>query len=101
MASPPPTDPPPGDALQHLARDLTAAGLDAPALLLLDVLQPLDVVSSQVALFCQPFMRGMAWHRYCAALSDPTAWATLRAQVVAARSPAARSPAAPPDSNAE
>lgn len=96
MPSPPPNDPPPSDALQHLARHLTTAGMDAPALLLLDVLQPLDVVSSQVALFCQPFVRGMAWHRYCAALSDPTAWATLRAHMVAARSDTA-----PPDRDAE
>ncbi|NJK79292.1 MAG: hypothetical protein HC876_06025 [Chloroflexaceae bacterium] len=64
--------------LQQLAHSIRRFGLTALATLLLDMLRPLDVLSSQAALFCQPYIRGHQWERYATVLSEPQNWHTLR-----------------------
>jgi hypothetical protein len=50
----------------------------APAALLLDVLSPLDVISSQMALFARPLLRGTTLHPYADLLADSASWQELR-----------------------
>lgn len=65
-------------AVQKLAALIDRAGLRAPASIALEALQPLDFLSSQVALFVQPFSRGQSWERYTAALTSEAGWGELR-----------------------
>lgn len=65
-------------ALQRLAASVERAGLRAPVALLLDMLSPIDVVSSQVARFSRPFLGGTPAEAYVAALGEPDAWRDLR-----------------------
>ena len=66
------------DTIHRLAEGITRVGLHAPFAMALDVIKPLDFVSSQVALFLQPFVRGHAWEQYMTALSDESHWQALR-----------------------
>lgn len=66
------------EALQDLSQRLARAGLQDSAALVLDLIKPLDFLSSQVALFCQPFVRSGPWGQYTAALTDEAGWQELR-----------------------
>jgi hypothetical protein len=76
----PPDQPPDrsSDTIQRLAQAITRAGLHAPVALTLDILKPVDFISSQVALFIHPFVRGYAWERYTAILTEESRWQELR-----------------------
>ncbi len=64
--------------LRALAAKIEQVGLEAPVRLVLDILHPVDVLSSQCALLLHPFLRGTRWAAPCAALSERQAWAALR-----------------------
>ncbi|NJP07264.1 MAG: hypothetical protein HC837_17415 [Chloroflexaceae bacterium] len=66
------------EALQRLADRLCRAGLREPACLALQTLSPVAFLSSQLALFVQPFLRGSAWQPYADALTHETSWETLQ-----------------------
>ena len=66
------------EVLRQLAADLGRAGLRVPATMMLEALSPLDVVSSQVARFSQPFVGGTRAGPLALALAEVTAWAELR-----------------------
>ncbi len=53
-------------------------GLRAPVAILLDVLSPLDVISSQMALFARPLVRGTGLYSYASLLTDTASWQELR-----------------------
>ncbi|NJL03599.1 MAG: hypothetical protein HC911_01515 [Chloroflexaceae bacterium] len=79
MTTAPPASPDPQDPqLRALATQIEQAGLEAPVRLALDILHPVDVLSSHCALMLHPFLRGTRWAAPCAALSERQAWATLR-----------------------
>jgi hypothetical protein len=44
----------------------------------LDACAPLDIISSQVALFMRPFTSGSRWASYASALSEERGWQELR-----------------------
>ncbi|HMO56871.1 MAG TPA: hypothetical protein PKC19_05915 [Roseiflexaceae bacterium] len=71
------------DAEQHkalvaLAVAIRRVGMLAPARLVLDVLAPLSVITSQLAIFMQPLVPGARWRSYMVALSDEAGWESLR-----------------------
>lgn len=66
------------EALHPLVAAVSRLGLREPASLVLDILRPLDVVSSQMALFLQPFAAGSRWGACTRALTDETGWVALR-----------------------
>jgi len=66
------------EALRDLSQRLARAGLHDSAALVLDIIKPLDFLSSQVALFCQPFVRSGPWGQSTAALTDEAGWQELR-----------------------
>ncbi|MEI6776694.1 MAG: hypothetical protein WCK70_07315 [Chloroflexales bacterium] len=65
-------------APQHIAQQIERAGLREPAAILLDVLRPLDVISSQLALFVRPLVRGTGLYPYADLLTDTATWHMLR-----------------------
>jgi hypothetical protein len=65
-------------ALYDLAARIERVGLCVPVRMILDTLQPVDFLSSQAAVFVQPFVRGSSWERYTAALTYEEQWDTLR-----------------------
>jgi hypothetical protein len=65
-------------ALQQMAERIARAGMRAPVAIALDVLGPLDVISSQVALFARPLLRGTGLHPYADLLTDAANWQELR-----------------------
>lgn len=64
--------------LQELADSLRRSRLDTPALMALDLLAPLHVISSQLALFVRPLVGGTRYAVYAAALAEPESWQALR-----------------------
>lgn len=64
--------------LQRLVAGVECAGMRAPLALILDMLSPIDVVSSQLARFSLPFLGGTRAEAYVSALGDPDAWRELR-----------------------
>ena len=66
------------EALYRLAKIITRSGLHAPVSIILETLRPLDVISSQMVLFLQPFMFHDRWEQYAHVLSDETSWQELR-----------------------
>jgi hypothetical protein len=73
-----PQSAPKTEALQDLTQRLAQVGLHDSATLVLDIIKPLDFLSSQVALFCQPFVRSGQWGQYTAALTAEAGWQELR-----------------------
>jgi hypothetical protein len=65
-------------ALQQLAERIASAGLLTPALVTLDALQPIDVISSQCVLFLRPFVVSSGLNRYAEALAQADGWQELR-----------------------
>lgn len=66
------------ESLEQLAAAIERAGLRAPATIALDMLCPLDVIASQVALFTRPFVRGTRLDSYAGLLAERTSWQELR-----------------------
>lgn len=66
------------DELDGLVTFLTQSGLREPALLVLDTLAPLDVLTSQAALFVLPFCNGSQWEHVARTLTQTEAWPALR-----------------------
>jgi hypothetical protein len=68
----------PEEPLRDLATGIERAGLRVPAAMLLEILSPLDVISSQLARFSQPLVGGTAAEPVARALGEAAAWAELR-----------------------
>ncbi len=66
------------ETVHSLAGLIERAGLRVPVRMMLDALEPLDFLSSQVAVFAQPFTAGSSWERYTTALTDAQSWDILR-----------------------
>ncbi|NNJ10503.1 hypothetical protein EKD04_009200 [Chloroflexales bacterium ZM16-3] len=66
------------DSLHDLAAQIDRVGLHAPATILLDLLCPLDVISSQIAQFARPLVRGTSLDPYARLLAEPASWQELR-----------------------
>lgn len=66
------------EALQYLAERIVQAGLRVPITIALDIVKPLDFLSSQVVLFVRPFTTGSSFERYAAVLIDESSWKELR-----------------------
>jgi hypothetical protein len=66
------------ETLRRLVAHVDRAGLRVPLALALDVLRPLDVVSSQAVLFVRPFVRGSGLERYAVLLAEAEHWPELR-----------------------
>jgi hypothetical protein len=66
------------DTVRRLAAAINRAGLQTPVAMTLDILKPLDFISSQVVVFLAPFVRGHRWEQYTAALTNEEGWHTLR-----------------------
>ncbi|WP_129628211.1 hypothetical protein [Candidatus Oscillochloris fontis] len=64
--------------LTQLAHTITQAGWRPAALLMLDLLGPLDVISSQAVLFARPLLHGTSLDPYAQMLSEPANWHRLR-----------------------
>jgi hypothetical protein len=86
---------PQAETLRQLVAHIQRAGLQSPVLVALDVLRPVDFLSSQVVLFVQPFSRGSSWERYTAALTEEASWGELRALLAPERAASHQPP--PPD----
>lgn len=82
--------------LERLAAQIERAGLTAPMVLVLDALRPLDFLSSQLALFVQPFTQGSAWEGSTRALTTEAGWAGLRT-LLAPKAPAGEGTPTPDD----
>ena len=65
-------------ALRQIVQRIERTGLRAPVAILLDVLSPLDVISSQMALFARPLVRGTGLYSYASLLTDTASWQELR-----------------------
>lgn len=68
----------PEDPLQPIVARLERTGLRAPASLVLEILSPIELISSQIARFGQPFVRGTAAEALIERLGETEAWAELR-----------------------
>ncbi len=66
------------DTVRRLAAAINRAGLQTPVAMALDILKPLDFISSQVVVFLSPFVRGHRWEHYTDALTHEEGWHTLR-----------------------
>jgi hypothetical protein len=68
----------PEEPLLHLIAGLERAGLRAPAAIFLDLLSPVDVITSQLVCFGRPFVLGTGAETLFNRLGEPPAWAELR-----------------------
>lgn len=68
----------PLDTLQQLVDQIDRAGLRAPVGLLLDLISPLDVISSQLALLTRPLLSGSRWDAYAVILAERANWQVFR-----------------------
>lgn len=66
------------ETLQRLAQAITRTGLREPLSIALDVLRPLDFLSSQVVLFVRPFTTGYSFEQYAIVLTEESSWKELR-----------------------
>lgn len=66
------------EAIQSLARAIDRVGLRNPVALILDILKPIEFMSSQIAQFSRPFVYGSRWEHYAAALTEESSWENLR-----------------------
>ncbi len=64
--------------LAALAQAITQAGWRPAALMMLDLLGPLDIISSQAVLLTRPFVQGTRLDPYAQVLSEPANWNHLR-----------------------
>jgi hypothetical protein len=63
--------------LQDLADGIARRRLMAPARILLDLVEPLGFLASQVALFARPLTPLGRWRDYVMALEDEESWKVL------------------------
>jgi len=63
--------------LQTLVDGIARRGLLTPARIMLDVVEPLGFLASQVALFARPFVPLGRWQEYLSALDDQEGWIIL------------------------
>lgn len=66
------------DVLRRLVAGVEQAGLRTPLSLCLEMLSPIDVVSSQLVRFSLPFVGGTRAERFVVALGEPEGWRELR-----------------------
>lgn len=64
--------------MHELAERIEHAGLQAPALIMLDLLSPIDVISSQMVQFMRPLVRGTSVDSYAGLLAETANWQELR-----------------------
>jgi hypothetical protein len=67
--------------LEELAAAIARRRLMTPARILLDLVEPMGFLASQVALFARPFTPLGRWHEYMMALEDETSWKVLQSLV--------------------
>jgi len=63
--------------LQELADAIARRRLTIPARMMLDLIAPLGILASQVALFARPLAPFGRWRAYLAALDDAEGWGIL------------------------
>lgn len=68
----------PEETLRQLVDRIDRAGLRAPVGLMLDLISPLDVISSQLALLVRPLLGGSSWHIYATTLGEAANWQVFR-----------------------
>lgn len=67
--------------LEELAASIARRRLVTPARILLDLVEPVGFLASQVALFARPFAPLGRWQEYVMALEDETSWKVLQSLV--------------------
>ena len=67
--------------LQDLAAGIARRRLVTPARILLDLVEPMGFLASQVALFVRPFTPFGRWQEYVTALEDESSWKVLQSIV--------------------
>jgi hypothetical protein len=67
--------------LQNLADGIARRHLSAPMRLMLDVVEPLGFLASQIALFARPLTPFGRWREYLMALEDEEGWKILHRMV--------------------
>ena len=67
--------------LDQLAHAIERRRLTAPVRIVLEAIEPLSFLTSQVALFLRPLTPLGRWHEYVAALDDEQGWKVLRGLV--------------------
>jgi len=67
--------------LHQLAQAIARRRLTAPVRLVLEVIEPLSFLASQLALFVRPLTPIGRWHDYVAALDDQQGWKVLQGLV--------------------
>lgn len=65
-------------ALQRLAEGISRRRLSMPARIMLDIVEPLGFLASQVMLFVHPFTPFRRWRIYVSALEDEQSWKVLQ-----------------------
>jgi predicted oxidoreductase (fatty acid repression mutant protein) len=66
------------ESLQQLATQIERSSMREAIVFALDVLRPVDLLSSQFAQFSRPFLAHSRWAVYAAALAQEESWTTLR-----------------------
>jgi hypothetical protein len=67
--------------LQELAANIARRRLVMPARILLDLVEPLGFLASQMMLFVRPFTPLGRWQEYVMALEDESSWKVLQSIV--------------------
>jgi hypothetical protein len=67
--------------LHALATGIARRRITTPARILLDLIEPLGFLASQIALFARPFTPLGRWRDYVMALEDETSWKVLQSLV--------------------
>lgn len=68
----------PAEPVRQFAERIQQAGLRSAALILLDTLSPLDMISSQLIAALRPFMVGSSAEPLFTQLATTAAWSELR-----------------------
>lgn len=67
--------------LSELAAQIRRQQLAGVACMILEAVEPVAMIASQVAIFAQPFAPSRGWQRYLGALGDEQSWRSLRRMV--------------------
>jgi hypothetical protein len=68
----------PAESVRHVAERIQQAGLSSATLIILDILSPLDMVSSQLVAAVRPFVAGSSAEPLFSQFATSTTWAELR-----------------------
>jgi len=68
----------PAEPVRHVAERIQQAGLGSATLILLDILSPLDMISSQLVATVRPFVAESSAEPLFSQFATSTAWAELR-----------------------